>query len=205
MPGTVIGEGLSIEGDVTSDEEIVVQGSVRGKLSTKDAVLVGSSAVVEANVSAQSLTIAGQVTGNVTALAFRNKGDILATAIGNHVQTWNAKSATLRKTFVRHGSAVQDVAFSPDGRWIASVASRKGAIWQVGDSDLDGNFLLFTALPRQEQSQVTSVAFAKDHTVVMGNADGKVLVYRCQFCGGLPQLRRLAKDKLAHLAAEAKQ
>jgi cytoskeletal protein CcmA (bactofilin family) len=28
---------------------------------------VGSSAVVEANVSAQSLTIAGQVTGNVTA------------------------------------------------------------------------------------------------------------------------------------------
>ena len=68
MPGTVIGEGLSIEGDVTSDEEIVVQGSVRGKLSTKDAVLVGSSAVVEANVSAQSLTIAGQVTGNVTAL-----------------------------------------------------------------------------------------------------------------------------------------
>jgi cytoskeletal protein CcmA (bactofilin family) len=68
MPGTVIGEGLSIEGDVTSDEEIVVQGSVRGKLTTKDAVLVGSSAVVEANVSAQSLTIAGQVTGNVTAL-----------------------------------------------------------------------------------------------------------------------------------------
>jgi WD40 repeat protein len=144
--------------------------------------------------------------GSVTSLAFRNKGDILATAIGTHVQTWNAKTAQLRKTFVRHGSAVRDVAFSPDGRWLASVASRKGAIWQVGDSDLDGNFLLFTALPRQEQSELgmTSVAFAKDHTVVMGNGDGKVLVYRCSFCGRLPQLRRIANDKLAHLAAEAR-
>ena len=85
-----------------------------------------------------------------------------------------------------------------------SVASRKGAIWQVGDSDLDGNFLLFTALQHQEQDALTSVAFAKNHTVVMGNAAGKVLVYRCQFCGRLPQLRRLANDKLAHLAAEAR-
>lgn len=68
MAGSVIAEGLSIEGEVVSEEEVVVQGSLTGKLSTSDAVLVGSSAVVEANVSAQSLTIAGQVTGNVTAL-----------------------------------------------------------------------------------------------------------------------------------------
>ena len=68
MAGSVIGEGLSIEGEVVSEEEVVVQGSLRGKLATTDAVLVGSSAIIEANVSAQTLTIAGQVTGNVTAL-----------------------------------------------------------------------------------------------------------------------------------------
>jgi cytoskeletal protein CcmA (bactofilin family) len=67
MAGTVIGEGLSIEGDLTSEEEVVVQGNLRGKLSTSDAVSVGSSAVIEADVTAQSLTIAGQVTGDVTA------------------------------------------------------------------------------------------------------------------------------------------
>jgi cytoskeletal protein CcmA (bactofilin family) len=67
MAGSVIAEGLSIEGEVVSEEEVVVQGSLRGKLTTSDAVLVGSSAVVEANVSAQSVTVAGQVTGNVTA------------------------------------------------------------------------------------------------------------------------------------------
>ena len=68
MAGSVIAEGLSIEGEVVAEEEVVVQGSVRGKLSSSDAVLIGSSAVVEANVSAQTLTIAGQVTGNVTAV-----------------------------------------------------------------------------------------------------------------------------------------
>jgi len=67
MAGSVIAEGLSIEGEVVSEEEVVVQGSLRGKLATTDAVLVGSSAIVEANVRAQTLTIAGQVTGNVTA------------------------------------------------------------------------------------------------------------------------------------------
>src|SRR5206468_1985163 len=65
MAGTVIGEGLNIEGDVSSEEEVVVQGNLRGKLTTTDAVSVGSSAVIEADVSAQSLTIAGQVTGDV--------------------------------------------------------------------------------------------------------------------------------------------
>jgi len=34
MAGTVIGEGLSIEGDITSDEEVVLQGNLRGKLSS---------------------------------------------------------------------------------------------------------------------------------------------------------------------------
>jgi cytoskeletal protein CcmA (bactofilin family) len=67
MAGTVIAEGLSIEGDVTSDEEVVIQGSVRGKLTTSDAVSVGSTGVVEADVAGSSLSIAGQVTGDVTA------------------------------------------------------------------------------------------------------------------------------------------
>ena len=67
MAGTVIGEGLSIEGDLTSDEEVVIQGSVRGKVTTTDAVSIGASSVVQANVSGQSVSIAGQVTGDVTA------------------------------------------------------------------------------------------------------------------------------------------
>lgn len=67
MAGTVIGEGLSIEGDLSSDEEVVVHGTIRGKLTTSDQVSVGSSGVVQADVSGSSVGIAGQVTGDVTA------------------------------------------------------------------------------------------------------------------------------------------
>jgi cytoskeletal protein CcmA (bactofilin family) len=67
MAGTVIGDGLTVEGEVTSDEEVVVHGTLRGTLQTGDAVSVAAGGVIEADVSASSLSVAGQVTGNVTA------------------------------------------------------------------------------------------------------------------------------------------
>lgn len=67
MAGTLIGEELTIEGEITSDEEVVIQGTVRGALSSTDTIKVLSGAVVEADISATSLSVAGTVTGNVTA------------------------------------------------------------------------------------------------------------------------------------------
>jgi cytoskeletal protein CcmA (bactofilin family) len=67
MAGTVIGEGLSIEGDLSSEEEVVIQGNVRGKVTTTDAVSIGSNSTVQADISGQSVSIAGQVTGDVSA------------------------------------------------------------------------------------------------------------------------------------------
>jgi cytoskeletal protein CcmA (bactofilin family) len=67
MAGTVIGQGITIEGEVTSDEQVTIQGTLRGKLTARDAVLVERGAVVEADIDAATLSVAGQVTGNVTA------------------------------------------------------------------------------------------------------------------------------------------
>lgn len=67
MAGTIVGTGVTIEGEVTSDEEVVIHGTVRGTLSSADAVSVGADGAVDANIKASSLSIAGQVTGNVTA------------------------------------------------------------------------------------------------------------------------------------------
>ncbi len=67
MAGTIISEELTIEGEITSEEEVVVAGRVRGTLSSRDVVSVAPGGVVEADVQALSLALAGQVTGNVTA------------------------------------------------------------------------------------------------------------------------------------------
>jgi cytoskeletal protein CcmA (bactofilin family) len=67
MAGSVVGAGLIIEGEFSSDEPVAVEGTLRGTLTTSAAVSVGSEGVVEADVRAQSAGIAGQVTGNVTA------------------------------------------------------------------------------------------------------------------------------------------
>ena len=66
MAGTVIGEGLTVEGEVTSDEEVVVHGTLRGTLSSSDAVSVGAGGIVEADINASALSVAGQITGNVS-------------------------------------------------------------------------------------------------------------------------------------------
>ena len=67
MASTVIGAGITIEGEITTDEDVVVAGTVRGKLTAKDAVTIEHGATVEADVSGASLVVAGALTGNVTA------------------------------------------------------------------------------------------------------------------------------------------
>jgi cytoskeletal protein CcmA (bactofilin family) len=69
MAGSVVGAGLIVEGEFTSDDEVIVDGTVRGTLSTGEAVSVGGDGVVEADLAAQSVSVAGQVTGNINASA----------------------------------------------------------------------------------------------------------------------------------------
>ncbi|HEX7601819.1 MAG TPA: polymer-forming cytoskeletal protein [Polyangiaceae bacterium] len=65
MAGTVIGAGITIEGEVISDEEVVVQGTIRGKLQAKEGVTVEAGAVVEADIHGGPMVVAGSVTGNI--------------------------------------------------------------------------------------------------------------------------------------------
>jgi cytoskeletal protein CcmA (bactofilin family) len=67
VAATMIGPGITIEGEVTSDDEVVVGGVLRGKLQVEGAVTVESEGLVEADIGATSVSIGGNVTGNVTA------------------------------------------------------------------------------------------------------------------------------------------
>ena len=67
MSNTVIGSSIVIEGEVTSDEDLVIEGTIRGRVATRDNLVVEEGGVVEADIEAQNVTVAGQVTGNVQA------------------------------------------------------------------------------------------------------------------------------------------
>jgi WD40 repeat protein len=153
----------------------------------------------------------GTEAGDLTGVAFGDGDRLLATSARDGVaRIWSVRSRKLLNTLVRHGGAIAGLSFSTDGRWLATAGLRKTGVWQVGPSDLEGHFLFFVAPPRDQQGTLTSVAFSRNRTILMGSglsdkvSYGAVGSYRCQLCGRLSQLLRIAKGKLAHLQAEAR-
>lgn len=64
---TVVGETIRIQGTLTSNEEIVVNGEISGQLELNHRLTIGAKGKVEADVKAKEVIIAGSVKGNVDA------------------------------------------------------------------------------------------------------------------------------------------
>jgi cytoskeletal protein CcmA (bactofilin family) len=67
VANTVIGSSITIDGEISGDEDLVVQGTVKGKISLKESLFVEASASVEADIEVQNVEITGRVTGNIAA------------------------------------------------------------------------------------------------------------------------------------------
>jgi cytoskeletal protein CcmA (bactofilin family) len=64
---TVIGPRAKLVGDVSGDEDVLINGRVEGKIRVDRKVVVSSGAEVEGDVQAKSVVIGGRVHGQVTA------------------------------------------------------------------------------------------------------------------------------------------
>ena len=63
-----IGKSITIKGDVTGDEDLVIEGRVEGRIELKNQHLtIGPNGNVKAQIDAKQVTIVGKVTGNVSA------------------------------------------------------------------------------------------------------------------------------------------
>jgi cytoskeletal protein CcmA (bactofilin family) len=63
-----IGPSITIVGDVTGDEDLTVLGRVEGKIDLpQHSVTVGQSGRVKADIHAKSVSVAGEVRGNLVA------------------------------------------------------------------------------------------------------------------------------------------
>lgn len=62
---SVFGEGLEIEGTIKSKGSLRIDGKLKGKISCDADLMIGEGAVLEADIEAVNITIAGDVTGNI--------------------------------------------------------------------------------------------------------------------------------------------
>ncbi len=67
MANTIIGSSIVIDGEILGEEDLTIEGTVKGKIFLKENLFVEQSGVVEADIETQTVTISGQVTGNITA------------------------------------------------------------------------------------------------------------------------------------------
>lgn len=63
----MIGPHVRVQGELSGDEDIVIEGRVEGKITVTKSLRVGPSAQVNAEIKAQNVVIAGRVVGNVIA------------------------------------------------------------------------------------------------------------------------------------------
>jgi len=64
----VIGAKTVVKGDITGDENVLVEGTVEGTIRISRDLRVGPGGHVKATVNAQSIVVAGQITGDCQAV-----------------------------------------------------------------------------------------------------------------------------------------
>lgn len=67
MAHTIIGNTIVIDGEVIGDEDLIVRGTIRGRVHLSESIVVEQDGVLEANVETATITIYGTVTGDVHA------------------------------------------------------------------------------------------------------------------------------------------
>lgn len=65
--GTVIGSTVRVEGQFTSEDNVLIEGQVHGTLTTTQNLTVGSNARIEADIHATNMYISGEIHGNIIA------------------------------------------------------------------------------------------------------------------------------------------
>ncbi len=63
---TVIARGVKVEGDFTSNGDVVIEGEVEGTLTIVGDLRVGEQAKIQANVKAKNAHISGEIVGNIS-------------------------------------------------------------------------------------------------------------------------------------------
>ena len=76
---TIIGAGVKVVGDLTSEGDIHIDGTYTGEIEANGDVTLGINAKVKGNIAARNVSVAGTLKGNIVAegeAALRDSGHI---------------------------------------------------------------------------------------------------------------------------------
>jgi WD40 repeat protein len=132
-------------------------------------------------------------TAAITSVAFSPDGSLLLTASEDHeARTWDVRGGPQPRHRIRwHFGPLGGAAFSPDGRWILTAGPSTAGVGPVSTAR---RLLLL----RGHTRPLIGAAFGgpDGRTIVTASKDGTIRAYRCNICGGISELLRLAKHRL---------
>ncbi len=111
---TVIGSGSRVVGDLISDEDVLVEGQIEGKVRGERAVLIGPGGDLQGDIAAKSVVVGGKVRGQIVAT---ERAELASTAVVHG-------SVQAPKIIIAEGAHLQgNVAMSAAGE--AAAPSRR--------------------------------------------------------------------------------
>jgi WD40 repeat protein len=132
----------------------------------------------------------------LTSVRFSPDGRRVVTAsIDGQVRNWPVSGSLEPVAFRGHVSVVADARFSPDGRWVVTAGPSAAGMF-VAESGERVYFL------RGHGAPLTGALFTRgSRRILTSGSDGTVRTYLCGVCGGLPELRKLARQSLASVVS----
>jgi cytoskeletal protein CcmA (bactofilin family) len=92
---SLLSKEVKIEGDIQGNEDLQVDGQIKGSVKIDGDIFVGPTGTIEADVEAENVVVQGQITGNVLArkqLQIQSSGKLLGDCIA---QTIDIKEGAL--------------------------------------------------------------------------------------------------------------
>lgn len=130
----VIGKGTVIQGNIVADGDLLIEGTVRGDVTTKTKLIIGPTCVVEGNIVADHAEVAGKVKGTVQALGLliiksssMIDGDVLTKNLNvESGSTFNGRF-TVGSVTSSNGVPKNDLAIKPESSVFGGEARRPAA------------------------------------------------------------------------------
>ena len=97
-----------------------------------------------------------------------------------------------------HVSAVKDVEFSFDSRWLATAGPGAVGLWETQRTGAWPALPLY--LSRGPTRPINDLAMSRrGWRIIYGSRDGSVRTFDCKLCGGIKQLVPIARTRLREI------